>query len=90
MAHPELWQEWQLVKEARSPDPIEVVRKTFGARFLVFAITDAPASLPWCTTADAIRRAMGQHASEIVDVFAVHPEQPGNPGNWIAVELAAR
>ena len=73
-AHPDLWHEWQLVKEARASDPIQVVRKVFGARFLVFAVTDAPASLPWGATADAIRTAMqALPAGVIVDVFATYP-----------------
>jgi hypothetical protein len=65
------------------------VRERFGARFLVFSIADAPASLPPGATADAIRRAMAvAPAGTIADVFAAYPDEPGNPRNWIALELS--
>jgi hypothetical protein len=89
-ARPDLWREWQLVKEARATDPIATARERFGARFLVFSIADAPAGLPPGTTANAIRKAMGpaKAKGQIVEpVFAVHPDQLGNPRNWMALEL---
>jgi hypothetical protein len=89
-ARPDLWREWEAVKEARAADPIATARERFGARFLVFSIADAPAGLPPGTTANAIEKAMGpaKAKGQIVEpIFAVHPDRLGDPRNWMALEL---
>lgn len=91
-AEPELWQQWQAIKEAQVDDPIAVMRERFGARFLVFNIADSVPDQPPGTTANKIRSAMAvaRKQGQIVAVFASYPDQPTNPRNWIAVELAAK
>jgi hypothetical protein len=90
--HPELWRDWQAIKQARAPDPIGLIRERFRARFVAFSIADAAADQPPGTTADYLRAAMAREvaAGRPIEATAVYPDRPNDPANWVVIDLQPR